>query len=171
MRKNVSGFTIVELLIVIVVIGILATITVVSYRGIQARANESAIKSDLSAMAKQVELHRAEKGVYPSHREFFGHIPTSMSIAPTKSAYDPKLYNFYYCTNSVDQGEDFGIAARPAPGRQTYTISSKSGIETVTTPPSWNSACGALGATDLADVHFSYGYSMHSGTGAWLPPL
>ena len=33
MRKNVSGFTIVELLIVIVVIDILAAITVVSYRG------------------------------------------------------------------------------------------------------------------------------------------
>lgn len=37
-RKEHYGFTIVELLIVIVVIGILATITVVAYNGIQARS-------------------------------------------------------------------------------------------------------------------------------------
>ena len=40
MRKNV-GFTIVELLIVIVVIGILAAITIVAYNGIQDRAKSS----------------------------------------------------------------------------------------------------------------------------------
>lgn len=45
--KNKNGFTIVELLIVIVVIGILAAITLVAYNGIQARANDTAIKSDL----------------------------------------------------------------------------------------------------------------------------
>jgi len=42
------GFTIVELLIVIVIIGILAAITIVSYRGITAKANESTIKAELS---------------------------------------------------------------------------------------------------------------------------
>lgn len=38
MRKSVSGFTIVELLIVIIVIAILATISVVAYNGVQQRA-------------------------------------------------------------------------------------------------------------------------------------
>ena len=38
MKKTKSGFTIVELLIVIVVIGILAAITIVAYNGIQSRA-------------------------------------------------------------------------------------------------------------------------------------
>lgn len=40
-----SGFTIVELLIVVVVIAILASITIVSYSGIRQRAEESSAKS------------------------------------------------------------------------------------------------------------------------------
>jgi general secretion pathway protein G len=39
-KTNQLGFTIVELLVVIVVIGILAAITIVSYTGITAKANE-----------------------------------------------------------------------------------------------------------------------------------
>ncbi|MFT4259497.1 LamG-like jellyroll fold domain-containing protein [Microbacterium sp.] len=60
------GFTVVELLIVIVVIAILATITAVSYRGITARATETAIKSDLQTLATQLELDAAENGEYPA---------------------------------------------------------------------------------------------------------
>ena len=44
---NKQGFTIVELLIVIVVIAILAAITIVSYNGITNSANDSSVKSDL----------------------------------------------------------------------------------------------------------------------------
>lgn len=41
MKKSIRGFTIVELLIVIVIIAILATVTIVSYNGIQARAKNT----------------------------------------------------------------------------------------------------------------------------------
>ena len=44
------GFTIVELLIVIVVIGVLAAITIVAYNGIQSRARDSARVSDINAI-------------------------------------------------------------------------------------------------------------------------
>jgi len=48
------GFTIVELLIVIVVIGILAAITIVAYNGVQARAGEATLKADLKSAATQL---------------------------------------------------------------------------------------------------------------------
>lgn len=65
-KKSSSGFTIVELLIVIVVIAILASITVVSYTGIQARATETSMRSDLSANYKIIQLYSAKNGgVYP----------------------------------------------------------------------------------------------------------
>lgn len=51
------GFTIVELLIVIVVIGILAAITIVSYTGITARANTNASKGNASTFIKKAELY------------------------------------------------------------------------------------------------------------------
>jgi prepilin-type N-terminal cleavage/methylation domain-containing protein len=47
MQINKKGFTIVELLVVIVVIAILATISVTAYNGIQNRANNTAIQSDV----------------------------------------------------------------------------------------------------------------------------
>lgn len=66
MKKAMSGFTIVELLIVIVVIAILATVSIVAYRGIQNRANDSAIQSDLANFAKKIQLAAATTGEFPA---------------------------------------------------------------------------------------------------------
>ena len=66
MNINRRGFTILELLIVIVVIVILAAISVVAYTGIQARANDAKRASDIRQVAKLIEIYHAENGVYPS---------------------------------------------------------------------------------------------------------
>jgi prepilin-type N-terminal cleavage/methylation domain-containing protein len=55
-----SGFTIVELLIVVVVIAILAAITIVSYNGITARANSSAAAAMAATFQKKAELFAAD---------------------------------------------------------------------------------------------------------------
>ena len=52
MKNKQFGFTIVELLIVIVIIGILAAITVVAYNGIQNRANNTKTQQAVAAYAK-----------------------------------------------------------------------------------------------------------------------
>lgn len=57
-----KGFTIVELLIVIVVIGILAAITVVAFNGVQDRARVAAQQSDLTAGAKAIRLEMVASG-------------------------------------------------------------------------------------------------------------
>ena len=53
-KTHTTGFTIVELLIVIVVIAILAAISVVAYTGIQARADTSTKRADVASIAKAV---------------------------------------------------------------------------------------------------------------------
>jgi len=59
-RRRISdGFTIVELLVVVVVIAILAAITIVSYNGITKRAAESALMSDASSAATQLSMYKA----------------------------------------------------------------------------------------------------------------
>ena len=59
------AFTIVELLIVIVVIGILAAITIVSYTGITHKADEATLKSDLTNNAKKLGIYYTQYGEYP----------------------------------------------------------------------------------------------------------
>lgn len=55
-----QGFTIVELLIVVVIIAILAAITIVAYNGIQARSKSSAAQSTASMVAKKAEVYNAD---------------------------------------------------------------------------------------------------------------
>ena len=64
-RWSQKGFTIVELLIVIVVIAILAAITVVAYNGIQQRARDSQRKNDIATIVKAAEVYYIDNGEYP----------------------------------------------------------------------------------------------------------
>lgn len=63
--KSRSGFTIVELLIVIVVIAILAAISIVAYNGIQSRGKDSQTDTAVSQFKKALELYRVDESVYP----------------------------------------------------------------------------------------------------------
>jgi prepilin-type N-terminal cleavage/methylation domain-containing protein len=60
-----SGFTIVELLIVIVVIGTLAAITIVAYNGIQTRGRDSRRSNDISQLKTAIALYKTDNGNYP----------------------------------------------------------------------------------------------------------
>jgi general secretion pathway protein G len=64
-NKQQSAFTIVELLIVIVVIGILAAIVIVAYNGIQNRAKVGAVTTALSQYKRKLQLYQVDNGQYP----------------------------------------------------------------------------------------------------------
>lgn len=61
-----KGFTIVELLMVIVVIAILAAISVVAYTGIQQRARDADRRSDISILQKKLAIYYTEHNAYPN---------------------------------------------------------------------------------------------------------
>lgn len=63
-KRALGGFTIVELLIVIVVIAILAAISIVAFTGIQQRARDTHRKSDLSTLAKAIQVYQVDNGDY-----------------------------------------------------------------------------------------------------------
>ena len=73
--KN-KAFTIIELLIVIVIIGVLVAITAVSYNGITKSAKESALKSELKQANTELEVAKAKTGTTPTNTD---------SFTPTKS--------------------------------------------------------------------------------------
>lgn len=62
MKNRRNGFTIVELLIVIVVIAILATISIVAYTGIQARAHDTKRASDINQIKKALVAYNIMNG-------------------------------------------------------------------------------------------------------------
>lgn len=85
-RRKDSGFTIVELLVVIVVIGILAAITIVSYTGITTKANTAAAKQNASSVAAAADAYFAENQTYPASGSLSSgtvKVPSSVAIIAT----------------------------------------------------------------------------------------
>ena len=121
--QHSTGFTIVELLIVIVVIGILAAISVVAYNGVQDRANDVAVKSDLTSIAKQFDLFRAVNGRYPYGTTEL----TNMRLKVAKTAYgngfSSSQHNLLYCRVAVgSEPNAFALVASSKSGTVfTYT--------------------------------------------------
>lgn len=66
LKRKQSGFTIVELLIVIVVIGILVALVVTTFSGIQRKARNTERESDVKAIHSQLEAYFNEAGAYPA---------------------------------------------------------------------------------------------------------
>lgn len=65
--KAKKGFTLVEILIVVVILGILAAIVIPQFSDASTEAKESAAKSDLSALRSQLELYKIRTGPgYPA---------------------------------------------------------------------------------------------------------
>lgn len=79
-NKYSHGFTIVELLIVIVVIGILAATSIVAYNGIQDRAKQAAAKSDVASAIKNIEAYAVTEGTYPESITTCPATPTSLCL-------------------------------------------------------------------------------------------
>jgi type II secretion system protein G len=65
-QGNKEGFTIVELLVVIVIIGILAAITIVSFVNVQDKARFANMQSDIKSITKILELYKTDNGNYPN---------------------------------------------------------------------------------------------------------
>lgn len=90
LRTLQSGFTIIELLVVVVVIGILASITIVSYNGITTRANTTSAQAAARTTALKLEAYNAEVGRYPyAYTELTSDSTKSYYMGPTAITIDP----------------------------------------------------------------------------------
>jgi prepilin-type N-terminal cleavage/methylation domain-containing protein len=123
MKKD-RGFTIVELLIVIVVIAILAAIVIVAYSGIQNKARDSTDSANAESIVKVAEAENNDNGAYPTgassaalttsfNSGTTSKLPAGVAITlwatsdPTESAAEtlanasPKNYTVKVCTGGV----------------------------------------------------------------------
>ena len=63
------GFTLIELMIVVSIIGILATIAVPTYQTSLTKARETVLRQDLFTLRELLDHHRADQGKYPQALE------------------------------------------------------------------------------------------------------
>mgnify|MGYP001254501436 CR=1 FL=1 len=93
-----SGFTIVELLIVIVVIAILAAITIVAYTGVQERAEASALQSLAKQAYQKIESQKTVDGTYPANLAALG------ITDGDNTTYDYRTYTYGSCVSATKNG-------------------------------------------------------------------
>ena len=135
-----KGFTIVELLIVIVVIGILAAITVVAYTGIQGNAQSAALKANLTQVAKKLDIAKISdsSSLYPATLQDAGLTDTT-GLTYTASTAAPATYCLTATsTGSTPTSVHIGTAGTPTegpcpghPGTQVADLECPTGYITV----------------------------------------
>jgi prepilin-type N-terminal cleavage/methylation domain-containing protein len=134
--KARSGFTIVELLIVIVVIAILAAITIVAYNGIQNRANNTVVQSDMKSFGTKLEQYYIDNERAPA------------SVAELNSIGFPFAVGSYqaiiYCTDG--QG-NFGISGRSTAVQGWYYTHLKGTVSSGSVGGSAAATCTTMGMT------------------------
>jgi len=96
-----AGFTIVELLIVIVVIAILAAIVIVAYNGIQGRARDSSRVQDMKTIVKALEIYKTNNGSYPAANSTAG--AAGWEVSTTGSAPTNFLSALVSSTNGISK--------------------------------------------------------------------
>ncbi|TDX53035.1 type IV pilin protein [Orenia marismortui] len=65
-QKKEEGFTLIELMIVVAIIGILASIAVPKFAGVRNKAKVSAVQGDFKAIQSALSIYYTEKGAYPT---------------------------------------------------------------------------------------------------------
>jgi general secretion pathway protein G len=109
-NKQDKGFTLVELLIVIVILGILATVTVFAVRGITQRSQTNACDVEQRALETAVEAYYVDSGTQDFPDTLADLSPTFVKTAP-----DPLVWDYDNTDGSVSAfATEGGVAGAPA---------------------------------------------------------
>ncbi|CAN5421648.1 N/A [soil metagenome] len=119
-KNKQSGFTIVELLIVIVVIGILAGLVITTFNGIQQKARDTERETDIKAIHAQVEAFWAQKGYYPSLTDMNDRVATTGFVAVNLKGLDAGAFK-------DPKGASVNLSAAPAASTYAYAVSNSAG--------------------------------------------
>ncbi len=113
-RKD-KGFTLVELLIVIVILGILATVTVFAVRGITDKGKSAGCQADAKTFETGLEAYYAQNGLYPASAAVL-----VTPVAPDLVKYLKKIpANFTYAAVAASAGPPAVAASYTITGTTT----------------------------------------------------
>ena len=113
MNNSQAGFSLVELMVVVVIIGILSTVVVVNVMGSQDEARVSAAYQQMDNFEKALDLYKLDKGSYPETMDaLVGKYVRSESIP-----LDPWNNRYSYVLNEGDTVRPFTIKSYGADGK------------------------------------------------------
>lgn len=132
LKRKQQGFTIVELLIVIVVIGILAALVITTFTGIQQKARDTERTTDIKAIHGQVEAYYAQNGSYPGLAELNSASwrSTNMKGLDAEALKDPKFQTGLSCKDGSNNPQ---LASSPSTGCYGYAVFQTDGSTACTT--------------------------------------
>lgn len=112
-KSRTSGFTIVELLIVVVVIAILATVTVVAYNSISSRAKAGAVQAEASQAGKKVQTYAT------TNNEQYPTSLTSAGVGGGSSYFEYSVNNSAtpktFCISATAFGISYNVSSSSSP--------------------------------------------------------
>ena len=90
MRRS-SGFTLVEIMVVVVILGILAVLIVPRVLGRSDEARQAAAKHDIATLMQSLKLYRLDNGRYPTNDQGLQALVTKPTSAPQPDNWKPYL--------------------------------------------------------------------------------
>lgn len=111
LKKRSEGFTIVELLIVIIIIGILSALVIVTFTGIQQKGRNSERQTDLNAISSHIAAYHAENGSFPTlaNLQSASWVSDNLKGLPAEALNDPRA-----------TADTKGLAATASPTQYGY---------------------------------------------------
>lgn len=135
-----KGYTLIEIIMVVTVLGILASIAVVSYASAQRRAYDAAITSDLTNFNNQFDIFRTRQGTADRYPNTLAELQ-AIGIKATRAAYQTENISLNLQICIALDAKSYVILARSKSG--TTFAATKNGITTAAQPDIDTTTCGS----------------------------
>ena len=91
-RKNHSGFTLIEIMVVVVILGVLAAMVGPQILGRPDQAKVTVAQSDIESISQALELYRLDNGFYPTTDQGLQALVSRPSFSPEPKKWNPEGY-------------------------------------------------------------------------------